>query len=114
MTARLTTTADSHGSDESWLRPRGGDVEVADIVLRGADTARLAAISDGLALGLSVEELRIVADHYESLGRNPTDLELQAFGQAWSEHCCYKSSKAVLRKYLFSLQDSCTIAKGAP
>ncbi|MCP4661126.1 MAG: hypothetical protein GY856_37465, partial [bacterium] len=31
------------------------------------------------------------------LGRRPTLVELSVFSVMWSEHCCYKSSRALLR-----------------
>ena len=37
-------------------------------------------------------------------GRKPTDVELQAIDQAWSEHCCYKSSKPVLEETVLLYQ----------
>src|SRR2546427_3921557 len=38
------------------------------------------------------------------MGREPTDIELQSLGQAWSEHCCYKSSKVFLKEFIFPVQ----------
>ena len=36
----------------------------------------------------------------ELFGRNPTRVELHIFNIMWSEHCSYKSSRPVLKKYL--------------
>ncbi|UCG51480.1 MAG: phosphoribosylformylglycinamidine synthase subunit PurL [Candidatus Latescibacterota bacterium] len=36
----------------------------------------------------------------ELFGRDPTHVELHIFNIMWSEHCSYKSSRAVLKKYL--------------
>lgn len=33
------------------------------------------------------------------LGREPNEVELGIFGVMWSEHCCYKNSKALLRRF---------------
>ena len=33
-----------------------------------------------------------------AIGRDPNDLELGMFGALWSEHCSYKTSKALLRQ----------------
>ncbi len=46
------------------------------------------------ALGLTDDELVAIR---ERLGRDPNDLELAMFSVMWSEHCSYKSSKALLR-----------------
>ncbi|MCL5791196.1 MAG: AIR synthase-related protein, partial [Candidatus Thermoplasmatota archaeon] len=47
--------------------------------------------------------------YFTALGRDPTETELQAMGQAWSEHCCYKSSKLYLKKFLSGLKTEYTI-----
>ncbi|UCH83103.1 MAG: phosphoribosylformylglycinamidine synthase subunit PurL [Candidatus Latescibacterota bacterium] len=36
----------------------------------------------------------------ELFGRNPTFVELHIFNIMWSEHCSYKSSRPILKKYL--------------
>src|SRR3989344_2869038 len=42
-------------------------------------------------LSLSVKQLKVIRDYFSSggkrLGRNPTDVELEALAQTWSEHC---------------------------
>ncbi|MEM3512869.1 MAG: phosphoribosylformylglycinamidine synthase subunit PurL [Thermoplasmata archaeon] len=72
----------------------------------------LKEVSDALKLGLSAEEMLHVKNYFKKLGRNPTDVELNAIGQAWSEHCCYKSSKVVLKKYIFPLEHKDMLLKG--
>ena len=64
----------------------------------------LVEISKKMALGLSGEEMSMLQSYFSNLGRNPTDVELQAMAQAWSEHCCYKSSKFYLKKYFSGLE----------
>jgi phosphoribosylformylglycinamidine synthase len=46
------------------------------------------------ALGLTDEELEAIRGR---LGREPNELELAMFSVMWSEHCSYKSSRALLR-----------------
>ncbi len=46
-------------------------------------------------LGVTDEELDAIRDRLG--GRDPNDLELAMFSVMWSEHCSYKSSKALLR-----------------
>lgn len=48
-------------------------------------------------IGMTPDEARKVAG---ILGRNPTRVELFIFDIEWSEHCSYKSSRPVLKKYL--------------
>lgn len=38
-------------------------------------------------LSLSFEAMKTIRDHFNTLGRNPTDVELEALAQTWSEHC---------------------------
>jgi len=58
----------------------------------------------GLATRLSEEGLRLSPDEVarvaELLGRDPTRVEAVLFDTLWSEHCSYKSSRAVLKAHL--------------
>jgi phosphoribosylformylglycinamidine synthase subunit PurL len=49
-----------------------------------------------------LEAVALTEDEYRALlralGRGPNDLELGMFGALWSEHCSYKTSKALLRQ----------------
>src|SRR3954470_11445007 len=47
-------------------------------------------------LGMTDEELAAVVDE---LGREPTHLELAMYAVMWSEHCSYKSSRALLSRF---------------
>ena len=50
----------------------------------------------GRKLGLSEEEYASIVKH---LGRSPTQLEVSLFSAMWSEHCSYKSSRAILKNF---------------
>ncbi len=58
-------------------------------VLSGGREALLAANRD-LGLALSDDEIDYLVDSFQSLGRNPSDVELMMFAQANSEHCRHK------------------------
>src|SRR2546421_2823536 len=49
-----------------------------------------------------LREVALTADEYrvivEALKRPPNDVELGMLGVLWSEHCSYKTSKALLRR----------------
>jgi phosphoribosylformylglycinamidine synthase len=60
-------------------------------------SARARSILDAQGISLTPEEIERVRS---LLGRNPTLVELHIFNTMWSEHCSYKSSKPLLRKYL--------------
>jgi len=66
----------------------------------------LAEVASNLGLGLLPDEMEKVKEYFEKENRKPTDVELQAIDQAWSEHCCYKSSKPVLEETVFGLNSS--------
>ena len=63
-------------------------------------------VVESLGLGLLSDEMENVKKYFSKEGRKPTDVELQAIDQAWSEHCCYKSSKPVLEETVFGLKSS--------
>ncbi len=86
--------------------------EHVDVKLAEASDAELAEISQDSGTGLSLDEMKRVRDHFVSKGRDPTDVELQSLGQAWSEHCCYKSSKVFLKEYVFGIDSRQVIDRG--
>jgi phosphoribosylformylglycinamidine synthase len=58
----------------------------------------MAAVIDRSALAavaLNEDEYRAIV---KAIGRDPNDLEVGMFGALWSEHCSYKTSKALLRQ----------------
>jgi phosphoribosylformylglycinamidine synthase II len=75
------------------------DLEVSD--------ERLMEISRRRTLALNLEEMRAIRDYYRradirqqrrvvGLGANPTDVELEALAQTWSEHCHHKVFNGVI------------------
>lgn len=63
----------------------------------------LTRISELMGLSLNIEEMQAIKRYFQLKRRAPTDVELQSIAQAWSEHCCYKSSKKILQKYIFGI-----------
>ena len=86
------------------------DPEVYEIDLLNSDDSTLVKISQDLGLNLNLDEMKKIKDYFRKKGRNPTDIELQSLAQAWSEHCCYKSSKYYLKKYLLGLKTDYVIS----
>ncbi len=66
------------------------------VELLNASDDELREIAEALGLGLSLEELRYIADHYVLRERKATDIELQTFDQTMSEHCSHKTFKGVI------------------
>jgi phosphoribosylformylglycinamidine synthase len=71
----------------------------------------LVACSKVLAIGLSLQEMKDARAYFHKRAEaggdgRATDVELEALGQAWSEHCCYKSSKPVLAANVYGIAES--------
>jgi len=62
-----------------------------EVPLRRADDADLIRISKTGQLALSLVEMRTIRGHFDALGRDPTDCELETLAQTWSEHCSHKT-----------------------
>ncbi|MBK5191425.1 MAG: hypothetical protein JJE19_08025, partial [Methanosarcinales archaeon] len=75
-----------------------------EVGIRDANDEELTRISEGMGLSLSLEEMQRLKRYFAAKEREPTDVELQSIAQAWSEHCCYKSSKNVLQKFIFGIE----------
>ena len=72
---------------------RVSSVNVLEVALSGATDVELAQVNVDFSLGLSFVELKAVQAYFKSEHRNPSDVELQAISQTWSEHCCHKTFK---------------------
>jgi phosphoribosylformylglycinamidine synthase len=90
--------------------------DVFEIDLLGASDADMHRLAKERSLGLSLEEMRSIRDYFKREGRNPKDVELEAFAQSWSEHCCYKTSKNTLKETIFTIKGKdviCAISEDA-
>ena len=38
-------------------------------------------------LALDLESMKVIQEHFQKLGRDPKDIELESLAQTWSEHC---------------------------
>ena len=50
-------------------------------------------LSEAREFGFFPSEMKAIRDHYRSVGREPTDAELETLAQTWSEHCVHKTFK---------------------
>ncbi len=77
--------------------------EVAVIDLLAMNDEEMMAFSRANTLAMSIEEFHCIRDYYSDpeviaerekigIGANPTDAELEALAQTWSEHCKHKFS----------------------
>jgi phosphoribosylformylglycinamidine synthase subunit PurL len=79
--------------------------------LESMSDADLEACSKALGIRLSLSEMKDAREYFRGKGRNPTDVEMEALGQAWSEHCCYKSSKPVLKRNVYGIAEGKIICR---
>jgi phosphoribosylformylglycinamidine synthase len=63
---------------------------MASVDVLGGGRDALVAADASLGLALAEDEVDYLVQAFESLGRNPSDVELMMFAQANSEHCRHK------------------------
>jgi phosphoribosylformylglycinamidine synthase len=115
---RLAPQAQAHaeprGGGPSWERHvhrRNVPFPLKEFDLDAMSDGELAACSKALGIRLSLQEMKDARAYFASKRRNPTDVELEALGQAWSEHCCYKSSKPVLKRNVYGIAEDKIICR---
>jgi phosphoribosylformylglycinamidine synthase II len=74
-----------------------------DVPVLTSNEEELKEISQATGVGLELQEMQQVRDYFQRKKRDPTDVELQALGQAWSEHCSYKTSMPILKEVLLTI-----------
>ena len=72
----------------------GDSTHVEIIALRNSTADERAFINASRALALDAEEIEVAVRWYESIGRDPTDAELETIAQTWSDHCSHKTFRA--------------------
>ncbi len=61
------------------------------VPIRAMDDEALRVLSRKGQLYLSLVEMQTIRAHFQELGRDPTDAELETVAQTWSEHCSHKT-----------------------
>ncbi|WP_435017176.1 phosphoribosylformylglycinamidine synthase subunit PurL [Tundrisphaera sp. TA3] len=61
------------------------------VPILGRSDEELLTLSRSGQLHFSLPEFRAIEAHFASLGREPTDCELETLAQTWSEHCSHKT-----------------------
>ena len=72
------------------------EAEIQTVPIRRASEETLSSISRDKLLSLSLEEMKAVKAYFGTLGRDPTDAELETLAQTWSEHCVHKTLKGII------------------
>jgi len=93
------------------LKKNKTSFESYTVLIRDAKDDQLSALSLEMGLALALAEMKRIQQYFIEKKRDPTDIELQALGQAWSEHCCYKSSKLPLKTHIYGIEEDKIIAR---
>jgi len=96
---------------DRFFKKKSDDFDLYEVDLFSAYDHELVGISERMGLALDASEMKQIRDYFKRKNRKPTDVELQALGQAWSEHCCYKSSKVPLQKHIFGIAEDRVVAR---
>jgi phosphoribosylformylglycinamidine synthase II len=75
-----------HGDVEAY-NPTAYKLKLVHIDLTGD----LLELSRNMGLSLNRNEMAVVKDYFAGENREPTDVELEAIAQTWSEHCRHKT-----------------------
>ena len=59
--------------------------------IRELNDEQLLTLSREGQLYLTLVEMQTIQHHFQQLGREPTDVELETIAQTWSEHCSHKT-----------------------
>lgn len=65
--------------------------ELVHVPIRYAGADELLHISKRRDLYLNLTEMLAIQAHFKTIGREPTDVELEMLAQTWSEHCSHKT-----------------------
>jgi phosphoribosylformylglycinamidine synthase len=67
------------------------EFDLVRVPIRERSDEQLETLSREGQLYLTLVEMQTIRDHFRSLGRDPTDIELESVAQTWSEHCSHKT-----------------------
>jgi phosphoribosylformylglycinamidine synthase len=86
MTEAIIPSIEDAASLFEHAKPR--TLESVHVLADGRDA--LDAANRDMGLALSGDEIAYLLEHFQAMGRDPTDIELMMFAQANSEHCRHK------------------------
>ncbi|MCC7384830.1 MAG: phosphoribosylformylglycinamidine synthase [Deltaproteobacteria bacterium] len=87
---RMTETVLEREEDAAALFTHAAPRPLRTVAVATGGRAALVQANVELGLALSPDEIDYLIDSFQSLGRDPTDVELMMFAQANSEHCRHK------------------------
>ncbi|MCX7911452.1 MAG: phosphoribosylformylglycinamidine synthase subunit PurL [Dehalococcoidales bacterium] len=74
------------------LPPAHYNFRLQTVDIAAMDDEALMELSRG-RFWLNLQEMRAIQHYFRTLGRKPTDVELETLAQTWSEHCIHKTFK---------------------
>jgi len=85
-----------YGSDSEPPSPHTNpyQLQINHLPVTTLDDDGLVELSKQKDMFLNLTEMRTIQKHYQELGREPTDVELETIAQTWSEHCVHKTLKS--------------------
>jgi phosphoribosylformylglycinamidine synthase len=87
---RMTEIVLSDAEDATGLFRQAEPRAYIQVDILGGGASALLNANNELGLALSDDEIEYLVESFQSLQRNPTDVELMMFAQANSEHCRHK------------------------
>ncbi|MGH7145469.1 MAG: phosphoribosylformylglycinamidine synthase subunit PurL [Planctomycetota bacterium] len=82
--------------DAAPPHPGRAPFQLKTVPLRDLSDPALETLSIVGCLSLTLAEMQAVQAHFRSIGRDPTDVELETIAQTWSEHCVHKTLKGIV------------------
>jgi len=73
------------------------EFKLVTVPIRSMGDAALERLSRDGQLFLSLVEMKAIQAQFRTLGRDPTDAELETLAQTWSEHCSHKTLAGRIR-----------------
>ena len=70
--------------------------KLVHVELGSLDRKQLESLSRQHHLFLNGQEMLAIQRYFRTLGRQPTDVELETIAQTWSEHCVHKTLKSTI------------------
>jgi phosphoribosylformylglycinamidine synthase II len=80
--------------ENPFFKSKPYKLQLRTIDLDGLTDDELINMSNRMVLSFDLNEMYAIRDYFKSLGRPPTDCELETIAQTWSEHCYHKTLKA--------------------
>lgn len=87
---RMVETVFGSFDEATQLFTRQQPAPQTTVDILGGGRAALATANTALGLALADDEIDYLVESFQTLGRNPVDVELMMFAQANSEHCRHK------------------------